>query len=288
MSAIKKTRAKLILFLLLLAVPASVLPAADYDELMRDGTLEEITAAFKKDGEMHRAKIGDEKDSLLMRAVKYGRTESVVALLLKAGVSVSAKNKDGRTALMYACLHSHDAAVIRLLLEKSGSRRSVRKKLLQADSFGKSALDYARLNPSPAALSLIEPYLTEGDLKASSPDSEYGADAQPFLEQTARTVFSPYSSGDGASALEAEEDEIPPPAEEPAGAGEPQEEDGASPDAAAAAADTSVPAAVLPPAAAGQLLADAAPGGRLDKDTEAVLEPSGADVGGYQKMYLYD
>lgn len=203
----KKIVRRLSLFLPLLLLSASMLPAAgtaaDYDELMKDGSLEEITAAFKKDGELHRARIGAEKDSLLMRAVKYGRPESVLALLLKAGVSVSAKNKDGQTALMYACLYSQDAAAVRLLLEKSGSRRSIRKKLLQADSSGRSALDYARLNPSPAVLSLVEPYAAGKDAPAAAPAAD--EDARTALEQEARAVFSPYSSGSGGAAPQAEE-----------------------------------------------------------------------------------
>lgn len=148
------------------AVSKSVL----YDELMKDGDAKTIIKEFKKNPDMNRIRIGDDKDSLIMRAIKYDRPEEIIRLLLKADVKLSSKNKYGQTALMYACEYSSDRGVLELILKKSGSKSAVRKKILKADKRGLSVLDRARKNPDSSVSDLITSYLTEDDLnKASAP-----------------------------------------------------------------------------------------------------------------------
>ena len=146
------------------AVSKSVL----YDGLMKDGDAKSIIKEFKKNPDMSRMRIGKDKDSLVMRAIKYDRPEEIIRLLLKADVKLSMKNKYGQTALMYACEYSSDKNVLSLIIKKSGSKSAIRKKILQKDKKGTSALDRARKNPDSYVLETITSYLTEDDLNKAS------------------------------------------------------------------------------------------------------------------------
>lgn len=132
---------------------------AKYDELMKNGDAAEIVKAFKKDNTMSQAKIGTEKDSLIMRAIKYDRTESIIKLLLRGDVKINAKNKNKQTALMYACIFSKDSAVIKLVVSKSGSGKKLQKLVQEKDKDGKSALNYATENPDQTAFNIISKYV---------------------------------------------------------------------------------------------------------------------------------
>ena len=147
------------------AVSKSVL----YDGLMKDGDAKSIIKEFKKNPDMSRMRIGKDKDSLAMRAIKYDRPEEIIRLLLKADVKLSMKNKYGQTALMYACEYSSDKNVLSLIIKKSGSKSAIRKKILQKDKKGTSALDRARKNPDSYVLETITSYLTEDDLNKTYP-----------------------------------------------------------------------------------------------------------------------
>jgi ankyrin repeat protein len=57
--------------------------------------------------------------SALMRAARYGRTETV-RLLIEAGADVNANSNDGETALMLASQYDHTGVVD--ILKQSGAR----------------------------------------------------------------------------------------------------------------------------------------------------------------------
>lgn len=183
-----------LLFLGLLAVSPRAGFAADagaeddYDGLIRTGSAAEIRKAMKKRHGMAESLIGDDKDTPLMLAVKYGRGEEIVSLMLRSGADLSAQNANGQDALQYACRYSEDEAVIRLLLKKSGSKKDTGRKLLRKDSGGLCALDYAKSNPSPAALSLIRPYVEKADKNAAAEYEQTAAPAAAAPESAAAAV----------------------------------------------------------------------------------------------------
>ena len=193
------------------AVSKSVL----YDELMKDGDVKTIIKEFKKNPDMNRIRIGDDKDSLIMRAIKYDRPEEIIRLLLKADVKLSSKNKYGQTALMYACEYSSDRSVLELILKKSGSKSAVRKKILKADKRGLSALDRARKNPDSSVSDLITSYLTEDDLnKASAPTvilSEDGVQSVTHSEEPESVSNAAEPAELPAEEVAAEEENVPAP-----------------------------------------------------------------------------
>ena len=193
------------------AVSKSVL----YDELMKDGDAKTIIKEFKKNPDMNRIRIGDDKDSLIMRAIKYDRPEEIIRLLLKADVKLSSKNKYGQTALMYACEYSSDRGVLELILKKSGSKSAVRKKILKADKRGLSALDRARKNTDSSVSDLITSYLTEDDLnKASAPTvilSEDGVQSVTHSEEPESVSNAAEPAELPAEEVAAEEENVPAP-----------------------------------------------------------------------------
>ncbi len=193
------------------AVSKSVL----YDELMKDGDVKTIIKEFKKNPDMNRIRIGDDKDSLIMRAIKYDRPEEIIRLLLKADVKLSSKNKYGQTALMYACEYSSDRGVLELILKKSGSKSALRKKILKADKRGLSALDRARKNPDSSVSDLITSYLTEDDLnKASAPTvilSEDGVQSVTHSEEPESVSNAAEPAELPAEEVAAEEKNVPAP-----------------------------------------------------------------------------
>lgn len=130
-----------------------------YDQMMKLGSAPEITKAFKNDNSMARAKIGDEKDSLLMRAIMYDRDISIIALLYRGGVSDNTRNKNGQDVLSYACRYSTDKAVIKKILLKTCPQKKANEILSKKDKTGKSPLDYAKENPKDTALTIIEAYI---------------------------------------------------------------------------------------------------------------------------------
>lgn len=153
---------KLLFITLLIAASTNLwsLSKADrYDELMKTGSRSDIIKAFKKDNTMKNSRIGAEKDTLIMRAIKYDRPEQIISLLLRGGIGISEKNKNKQNALMYACMYSKNANVIKLVLRKTGNSKKIQKAISEKDKTGKSALDYAEQNEDKTAYNCISAYL---------------------------------------------------------------------------------------------------------------------------------
>lgn len=94
------------------------------------------------------ARNGEHATPLMIAAQK--RSAVVVDLLVEAGVKVGARDRQGRTALMYAAAYNRDAAVVDILL-RSGAQ------IDRGDRGGMSALMYAlkQVVPSPAVVRLL-------------------------------------------------------------------------------------------------------------------------------------
>lgn len=142
--------------------------ADSYDELIKSGSVEDVKKAFRNDNDMHRTRIGVDKDTILMKAIKYDRSESFIKLMINSGVDIKAKNKQGQTALIYTCKYSTDDNILKIILKKYGSKKAVRKAILQADDSGMNALDYSKQNSSPNTLNYLKTVLPEEDWNPST------------------------------------------------------------------------------------------------------------------------
>ena len=88
------------------------------------------------------------------------RSAVVVDLLVEAGAKVGARDRQGRTALMYAAAYNRDAAVVDILL-RSGAQ------IDRGDRGGMTALTYAlkQVVPSPAVVRLLLLAGADADLR---------------------------------------------------------------------------------------------------------------------------
>ncbi len=107
----------------------------------------------------------DEKENLLMAALKNARGNDIVDLLLhKADISPDSTNKDGVSAFMYACQYETDInAIENVLFTGARSDSKKEKRILHRDEQGLTCFDYARKNESISedVLALLKMYAEE-------------------------------------------------------------------------------------------------------------------------------
>src|SRR5208337_129284 len=119
----------------LLAAGASTrdVQMADFWELVKSGTAQEVQAASKNGADLE----AQDKDggTVLMSAAVHNPNLAVITTLLKAGADPKAQDKDGMTPLMHAAEKNPDPKVITTLL-KAGADAKAR------DNAGNTAFDY--------------------------------------------------------------------------------------------------------------------------------------------------
>lgn len=164
----KSSKLAIIIFLFINLIPAFSAPITErYKELLENGSITEIKKAMNKDVDFFRFRIDEQKDTILMYAIEKKRPLEIIQLLYKSGTRTYWKNKNKQSALSYVCKYSDDDDVIKFILEKSGSKNTTKKRLLQKDIEGLSPYDYAKQNPYTSIMQLIEPYFTEAEIDAS-------------------------------------------------------------------------------------------------------------------------
>jgi len=156
-------------FLLLLFVFAAGLYAAGrsdkYDDLIKDGTTNDITAAMKKDSDLSTYSVGENEDTLLMQAISYKRSKDIIKLLLDAGISPTKKNKLGQSAVSYVCKFCDDSKTAAMVLSYGTFTKSqIRTRLMTKDKGGKYAAQYIDENNSVEIQQLVKSYLLEKDI----------------------------------------------------------------------------------------------------------------------------
>lgn len=188
-----------------------------YERIIKEGGVKEITSMFKKGNDIQNSKIGETKDSLVMTALKYDREPAIISLLFRAGCSAKETNIKKQNALMYACLYSSNKDSINLILKKTTSKRNAKKKLLKVDAEKKSAWDYAHENKSSAALEIISEYFQEEKKETKSENEIIVIKSEPEIEEP--KVLLPQTELSEPAPLppqpESEEVSIPEPMPEP-------------------------------------------------------------------------
>lgn len=164
----KSSKLAIIIFLFINLIPAFSAPITErYKELLENGSITEIKKAMNNDIDFFRFRIDEQKDTILMYAIEKKRPLEIIQLLYKSGTRTYWKNKNKQSALSYVCKYSDDDDVIKFILEKSGSKNTTKRRLLQKDIEGLSPYDYAKQNPYTSIMQLIEPYFTEAEFDAS-------------------------------------------------------------------------------------------------------------------------
>lgn len=147
----------------------------------------EVQRAIETDYSFGSFTRGEEKENLLMAALKTSREADVVNMLMsQAKISPDSKTKDGKTAFMYACQYETDISVIKDVLNfNAPSDKDKSRRILARDTDGLTCFDYARKNEliSEEVLGLLGLYAQEpADEPEENPepeDSEEVAESEP-------------------------------------------------------------------------------------------------------------
>lgn len=187
-------------FFFILAVTAR-LPALGrsdkYEELMQNGSLQNIADALKGDSDLITYTIGKNNDTLLMSAVSYKRSKRIIKLLLDAGVSPAKKNKLGQSAVSYACQYCDDADTVSMILSYgSFSKSQIRTRLMTKDKAEKYAVQYTDENPSAEVKKLVKSYLLDSDIALLWPEkSEQNGTAAESIQPPEDSIQAESTAG---------------------------------------------------------------------------------------------
>ena len=100
----------------------------EYEELLTNGTLNDIKKAMRKDSDFYRIRIGEQEDTILMFTIEKNRPIEIIELITKSGTKLSWKNKNNQTAFFYTCKYSNNDDVIKFIFKKTGSKKSIQTK----------------------------------------------------------------------------------------------------------------------------------------------------------------
>ncbi|MFA6855610.1 MAG: ankyrin repeat domain-containing protein [Treponema sp.] len=139
--------------------------SSSYDALIESGSVEDITKALKKNGDLITYTVGENNDTLLMSVIFRKRSKDIIKLLLDAGISPAKKNKIGQSAVSYACRYCEDTDTAALILSYGTfSKNQIRTRLMSKDKTGKYAAQYIDENSSTEVQQLVKSYLHEKDI----------------------------------------------------------------------------------------------------------------------------
>lgn len=162
--SIKKT----VLILALFSV-AYVLFAAeknDYMQLAATGSEKEIEKELSYNSRLATQVFGSNRETFLMLALSSDRPVKIIKLCLMAGSNPTAKAKDGRTPVMYAANFCSSADTVNEVIKAGALFKSSRVKRLTAKAKnGKTAYDYAKINPVKEIYELLCSYAADPSAK---------------------------------------------------------------------------------------------------------------------------
>lgn len=162
--SIKKT----VLILALFSV-AYVLFAAeknDYMQLAATGSEKEIEKELSYNSRLATQVFGSNRETFLMLALSSDRPVKIIKLCLMAGSNPTAKAKDGRTPVMYAANFCSSADTVNEVIKAGSLFKSSRvKRLTTKAKNGKTAYDYAKINPVKEIYELLCSYAADPSAK---------------------------------------------------------------------------------------------------------------------------
>ena len=128
------------------------------EEILKDGTRTEISKYLKKHSKaLHYTTPDQTKDTILHIAIKARRDADIIKDLLSFGAEPMKKNALGQTPIMYLCAYTEDTGLLDTLI-RSGTvfKIGTGKRVLETDSEGKTAFDYAL--GKPRMIAVLEKY----------------------------------------------------------------------------------------------------------------------------------
>ena len=106
-----------------------------------------VSKILKVSPELSKLKFDADGNSILMIAIQYGCNDQIIDHILRAGCSPDLKNKNGQTAIMFACNYGTSKKTLKRLIEFNvfTSKGKINRILLK-DKHGKNAFDYCADN----------------------------------------------------------------------------------------------------------------------------------------------
>lgn len=146
--------------------------AKNYDNLLREGTVKQLSEALTKDNDFYRMTFGKEQNNILLQALKYDRPYEVIRLISQSGVKLNARNKEKMDAVMFACAYSTKRSVIRYIVKRSTKPEEIKERLTSSRITGKAPVEYAAENPDPIALKTVNQLIGVEEDEGDIPDDE--------------------------------------------------------------------------------------------------------------------
>ena len=106
-----------------------------------------VSKILKVSPELSKLKFDADGNSILMIAIQYGCNDKIIDHILRAGCSPDLKNKNGQTAIMFACNYGTSKKTLKRLIEFNvfTSKGKINRILLK-DKHDKNAFDYCADN----------------------------------------------------------------------------------------------------------------------------------------------
>lgn len=177
----KRFAATLLIMAVFMAAPFfAESKAQKIESLVQEGSVKKIKKMLINNQSLANVSYGEEKDSLLIVALKSQRDYSVIKLLLDAGVNPKKQNADGDNAIGYAAKCGADSKILDELISYDTVLPFQRKsRILQKNKEGMSALDYAAQGQRQDQISVINHYLGIVDKAAEEPVVDSAALSEP-------------------------------------------------------------------------------------------------------------
>ena len=151
----------------------------DYYKLAQTGTVKEIVDAFKKNPDLSKQVFGLQRETFLMMVLHYDRELDIIKKVLQGDCSVNAVTEDQKTPVIYAAQYTTHPEVLEYII-KAGTifGLGTKSRVTKIDNHGMTAFDYARLNPTPGLIEILEKYGKEPSEekkdKANKDKQQYG------------------------------------------------------------------------------------------------------------------
>ena len=141
-----------------------------------------VSKILKVSPELSKLKFDADGNSILMIAIQYGCNDKIIDHILRAGCSPDLKNKNGQTAIMFACNYGTSKKTLKRLIEFNvfTSKGKINRILLK-DKHGKNAFDYCADNKN--LYDLLSTYTLDPATIKTEPISTMPEPEPPLEEQ---------------------------------------------------------------------------------------------------------
>ena len=142
-----------------------------------------VSKILKVSPELSKLKFDADGNSILMIAIQYGCNDKIIDHILRAGCSPDLKNKNGQTAIMFACNYGTSKKTLKRLIEFNvfTSKGKINRILLK-DKHDKNAFDYCADNKNLydfLSTYTLDPATIKTEPISTMPEPEPSLEEQP-------------------------------------------------------------------------------------------------------------